>query len=308
MILPTIKYLTEAHEEQSKVLGIVPYLPCNLRCPFCCTSNGQEIEGALSSEFYRRLLEDNMEQFGLACVLSMGEPLLQPDLFFYMVEPALEAGKPVVLFTNGTKIDKNLAKRLVKSGIGIVGKLYSSSPQLNDQLVGNKHLYSYVTLDGSLHVPKYVVNLLEEGVDKNNFALNTIVVKPNLEEIAAMRQALGEVGIIHFAEFPDVSGRMEDETTRTRYNPSQEERSRIIEELSRVDDYPYKLIKCERHFDIRLLLYRVIGNVIFIGPTGNVIIPKLGVVANGECIGNLKEKHLVDILANAPQIPTKTPP
>lgn len=296
MTIQSIKYLTEAYEKESLVFGVVPYSPCNLRCGFCCTNNGEKIEGALPFEYYKKLFKDNIDEIGVAYVLSMGEPLLQPNKFFDMVEPVLEADKPVVLFTNGIKIDKKLAKRLVENKIGIVGKLYSGNKKLNEELVGRCNLYGdYVRL-GDIQVPEYVAHLLEQGIDKDNFSLNTVIMKLNLEDMGIIRQCLNKAGISHFAEFPDISGRMENEKSRTVYLPEQWLRELAIEEYSKLDNYNYDLDEDERHLDIRLPLYRQ-GNVMFIGPTGNVITPKKGIVAKGEYLGNLQETCLDEILS-----------
>ncbi len=88
---------------------------CNLRCEMCNHWRTHR-ESPLSSE---RLLEIVDELAGLGCrkiQLSGGEPLLRP-VVPELLERATGHGIRVAMTTNGTLVDKAMAKRLVEGGL-----------------------------------------------------------------------------------------------------------------------------------------------------------------------------------------------
>lgn len=94
---------------------------CNLHCIHCYSgSRDKEYEGELTTAEGTALLDD-LAGFGVPTVLfSGGEPLMRPDLF-ELAEHARDRGLRSVLSTNGTRIDRDAARRIVAAGFSYVG-------------------------------------------------------------------------------------------------------------------------------------------------------------------------------------------
>jgi MoaA/NifB/PqqE/SkfB family radical SAM enzyme len=94
---------------------------CNLKCVHCyAQSKDIEYTNELTTKQGKELIDD-LAQYGAPVILfSGGEPLMRPDL----PELALYArskGMRAVISTNGTLIDKKMAKVLKEIGLSYVG-------------------------------------------------------------------------------------------------------------------------------------------------------------------------------------------
>jgi 12,18-didecarboxysiroheme deacetylase len=111
---------------------------CNLKCLHCyaqATATGAPDELSLAEGL--ALLRD-LRDFGVPVVLfSGGEPLLRPDLF-HLVEQAVAYGMRAVLSTNGTLIDRDLARRLQGLGLSYVGISLDGTEAVHDRFRGQK--------------------------------------------------------------------------------------------------------------------------------------------------------------------------
>lgn len=90
---------------------------CNLRCAHCRASAVENRSpDELSFEHARGLLSDIASFARPVIVLSGGEPLVREDIFD-IARYGTELGLRVVLATNGTLLDSDVAARLAESGI-----------------------------------------------------------------------------------------------------------------------------------------------------------------------------------------------
>ncbi|CAD6493185.1 MAG: Coenzyme PQQ synthesis protein E [Candidatus Argoarchaeum ethanivorans] len=111
---------------------------CNLRC-IHCYSQSRDIEytNELTTEQGRELIDD-LSHFGVPVVLfSGGEPLLRKDLF-ELASYAISKGMRAVISTNGTLIDREMAKRLKEIGLSYVGVSLDGMQETNDRFRGVK--------------------------------------------------------------------------------------------------------------------------------------------------------------------------
>ncbi|MFH0926161.1 MAG: radical SAM protein [bacterium] len=111
---------------------------CNLRCVHCYTdSDNIAYEGELSTKEAKDVIED-LGRFKVPALLfSGGEPLLRKDLF-ELAGYALEHGIKPTLSTNGTLINKKIAKEIKKTGFTYVGISLDGIGEVNDQFRGLK--------------------------------------------------------------------------------------------------------------------------------------------------------------------------
>lgn len=109
---------------------------CNLKCVHCYShSRDKEYSGELSTEQGIRMLKD-FADFGTPVVLfSGGEPLIRPDIF-ELIEYARSLNLRAVISTNGTLIDKNMAKQLKALDLSYAGISLDGLKETHDRFRG----------------------------------------------------------------------------------------------------------------------------------------------------------------------------
>jgi len=93
---------------------------CNLKCGHCYRNSGTEIQGELSTEEAKALIDQIAKANFKIMIFSGGEPLMREDIF-ELIKSADKAGLKPVLGTNGTLISKEIAQKLKDAGISTIG-------------------------------------------------------------------------------------------------------------------------------------------------------------------------------------------
>ncbi len=148
---------------------------CNLKCVHCyAQSKDIEYKNELTTEQGKELIDD-LAQFGAPVILfSGGEPIMRKDL----PELALYArskGMRAVISTNGTLIDKKMAKVLKEIGLSYVGVSLDGMKETNDKFRGFNGAFD-LALQG-------MRNCLEEGI---KVGLRFTINKKNVKDIPAI--------------------------------------------------------------------------------------------------------------------------
>ena len=146
---------------------------CNLNCVHCrAEADDHEFSGEMQLSEIKRVTDDIVSFSNPIMILTGGEPLYREDIFDiagYMHDKGLR----IALATNGTLIDKTIARKIKDIGferasISIDGKDAAS----HDNFRG---------IDGSFERAVKGAQLLKsEGVD---FQFNTTITRRNVEEI-----------------------------------------------------------------------------------------------------------------------------
>ncbi|MHB8101906.1 MAG: 12,18-didecarboxysiroheme deacetylase [Methanosarcina sp.] len=154
---------------------------CNLKCVHCyAQAKDIEFENELSTEEGKALIDD-LANYGSPVILfSGGEPTLRKDLP-ELAAYAREKGMRAVISTNGTLIDRDLAKRLKDVGLSYVGVSLDGIRETNDRFRGMKGAFD-AALSG-LH------NCQEEGI---KVGLRFTINKQNVRDIPAIFDILEE--------------------------------------------------------------------------------------------------------------------
>ncbi|MDW7651658.1 MAG: putative heme d1 biosynthesis radical SAM protein NirJ1 [Bacillota bacterium] len=106
---------------------------CNLKCIHCyMASDAVKYENELSTEEGKRFIDDLAEFKSPVILFSGGEPLIRPD-FFDLAEYATKRGIRVTISTNGTLIDKKMARKIKDLGVGYVGISLDGVGSKNDE-------------------------------------------------------------------------------------------------------------------------------------------------------------------------------
>jgi 12,18-didecarboxysiroheme deacetylase len=148
---------------------------CNLKCVHCYAhSKDIEYKDELTTAQGKELMDD-LAQFGAPVILfSGGEPTMRkdlPELAMY----ARSKGMRAVISTNGTLIDKKMAKVLKDIGLSYVGVSLDGMKETNDKFRGVKGAF-----DAALNGMR---NCLAEGV---KVGLRFTINKKNVNDITAI--------------------------------------------------------------------------------------------------------------------------
>jgi radical SAM protein with 4Fe4S-binding SPASM domain len=109
---------------------------CNLNCIHCYTdSHNEEYAGELTTEEAKRMIKELAEFKIPALLLSGGEPLIRKDIF-ELAEYARGLDMRLTFSTNGTLIDKKIAKRIKDTGFSYVGISFDGIGKVNDMFRG----------------------------------------------------------------------------------------------------------------------------------------------------------------------------
>lgn len=97
---------------------VEPTTLCNLRCRTCIRNVWDEGPGLMSTETFARIMEGVREVSPLPTVFfgGFGEPFAHPDLLA-MVAAAKSAGCRVELITNGTRLEEETRREIVRVGL-----------------------------------------------------------------------------------------------------------------------------------------------------------------------------------------------
>ena len=111
---------------------------CNLHCIHCyAKAENKEFANELSTKEGKALIDD-LAAFGCPVILfSGGEPLIRKDLP-ELSEYAASKGIRVVISTNGTLINKEMARLLKKVGVSYVGVSIDGMEEVHDRFRGVK--------------------------------------------------------------------------------------------------------------------------------------------------------------------------
>lgn len=106
---------------------------CNLHCIHCYSSSeSKKYEDELSTEEAMNMI-DQLADFNVpVLLLSGGEPFIRPDILD-LTEYAIKKGIRITFSTNGTLIDKTLAKRIKDLGVGYVGVSFDGIKEKHDE-------------------------------------------------------------------------------------------------------------------------------------------------------------------------------
>jgi len=139
-----------------KTLRLLITLDCNLKCEYCCN----KLPDVIKKFEYKALDEIDFSLYNAVCI-SGGEPLLQRELIFDVLEPKrIEFRTPVYLYTNGLLLtDRDIQ---VFDGISI-GIHYKE--QIKEVLNKINVLYDKIKLCvEDIHKEEYLPNIPDKYI------------------------------------------------------------------------------------------------------------------------------------------------
>lgn len=158
------------------LLQIELSLDCNLRCIYCYRDSGEALRNELKIAEILHVIEQAHELGAEEVVIvGGGEPLLYNKIFD-VLDFLHHNSQRITLFTNGTLINKETAKKLLDFSVSLEVKMNSRRPEIQDYLAGKRGAYQ--------QIQKGIRNLLDiDYQDKANLAIESIICKYNIREL-----------------------------------------------------------------------------------------------------------------------------
>lgn len=180
-ILEELGNFARSHQMPYHVLLELTY-GCNLRCVMCYNPT-HVANGELTLEEYEVLFDDLMALGTVQLTLTGGEVLARPD-FFDIARAARERHFALRIFTNGTRVDADVARRMAElHPISVEVSLYGGTGPTHDAVTARPGSFER-TLEGMRH-------LKEAGARVVAKALLTQLNKHEVQEICDVVADLG---------------------------------------------------------------------------------------------------------------------
>lgn len=146
---------------------------CNLRCAHCYLSAGEKGNNELTLDEIKTVLKSIKDSGGISVAIGGGEPLLRDDLV-EIIEYASSLDLLILLGTNGTLIDEEMASLLSKLPIKIQISLDGATKKTHESIRGKD------SFDLTVKGIDYLVN---KGKGKD-IVIAFTPMKPNVNEVS----------------------------------------------------------------------------------------------------------------------------
>jgi len=224
---------------------------CNLKCVHCyAQSKDIEYKNELTTQQGKDLIDD-LAQFGAPVILfSGGEPIMRKDLP-ELAQYARSKGMRAVISTNGTLIDKKMAKVLKDIGLSYVGVSLDGMRETNDKFRGMKGAFD-AALNG-------MCNCLAEGV---KVGLRFTINKKNVKDIPAIfdlleKEKIPRVCFYHLVYAGRGSKLVEQELS---HEESRKTLDLIMDRTKALHDngFPIEVLTVDNHCDGPYVYFRLL--------------------------------------------------
>ncbi len=224
---------------------------CNLKCVHCyAQSKNIEYKNELTTQQGKDLIDD-LAQFGAPVILfSGGEPIMRKDLP-ELAQYARSKGMRAVISTNGTLIDRKMAKVLKDIGLSYVGVSLDGMRETNDKFRGMKGAF-----DAALNGMR---NCLAEGI---KVGLRFTINKKNVKDIPAIfdlleKEKIPRVCFYHLVYAGRGSKLVEQELS---HEESRKTLDLIMDRTKALHDkgFPIEVLTVDNHCDGPYVYFRLL--------------------------------------------------
>lgn len=154
---------------------------CNLSCIHCVSDSGPKREGELTTEQCMQVIDTMAGMKVFQFNIGGGEPFIRED-FLDLMEYAHEKGIVTCISTNGTLIDREVARRLDKDMVYIQVSMDGATPESNDAIRGK----------GSFRRALRALECLRNrGIE---VSINTVLTKLSFPELDLINDLAGSYG------------------------------------------------------------------------------------------------------------------
>lgn len=257
---------------------------CNLKCPYCYNNSNyiQQKTAGFDLEKWKKLFQNVVKSGGVfQGVLSGGEPLLLGCEIFELADILHQDGTGFVLITNGTLLEENIVKKMIKY------KWFWIQVSL-DSYLGERHDHIRGMVGAFKKIEKGIKLLVKYNLP---VTISVVVTPKNIRDIEGIIQYAIELGVSNIL-FSEVLP-----TGRATFNKElalNKEYKKLFIRLVRDYSNKYNNININKAADHE----RYIEGVTKYKPTGLIIRPNGDVKTDclsNTIIGNAFEKDIKDI-------------
>jgi MoaA/NifB/PqqE/SkfB family radical SAM enzyme len=163
-------------------------LECNLDCCYCFSKNSTDV-GTLRYELIDKIFDNIKNAEVMRVILTGGEPLIDLEKLFYILHKLSMIEIGVILSTNGTLLDDNLAKKISR---------YVSAVQIS--LDGKQTTHNGIKGRGTFNrTIEGIKSCIKNGIFTQ---VNLIPTMLNKEEVIEVVSLCEELGVNRFHLFP----------------------------------------------------------------------------------------------------------
>jgi radical SAM protein with 4Fe4S-binding SPASM domain len=172
---------------------------CNLRCIYCYALDTPHDRNELSVDEFKDVIRQAHEMGARKIIILGGEPLLYPHLL-EMIAYIRDLGMEIELFTNGTKVTREMAQILYDHDVRVVLKMNTFDESLQDTLAGRKGSYRLMQ--------EALANLKLVGYPSETHPLgvSSIICQQNIDELPTMWEWLRDQNILPYFEMMTPQG------------------------------------------------------------------------------------------------------
>lgn len=219
-------------EPKLKNIFILPTRKCNLKCRFCSTIHRNLMGNELSDEVWKSTIdevsEENIESLH---VTGNGEPLKRFNIVLYAIKTASNLDAYCEVETNGTLIDRQKAKLLVKYCDKIKIPIDGASANTHDY-IKNKN--------GSFKKTLSAIKNIKNAEETVSIEINTVVCRQNYKDLKDIVELANQLGCkkinFHELEIFDVSSEITNSLKIDHI-----EREKLFEEIDKSKEFSESL-------------------------------------------------------------------
>ncbi|MEI6055262.1 MAG: radical SAM protein [Lentisphaerota bacterium] len=264
-------------------IEIEPTLACNYHCPYCYATRNGAPDNELSYQEITDVVKQARELGAERIIILGGEPLIYP-MIFELIDYISSLGMLVELFSNGSLLTIETARKLFTANVRLVLKLNSFKDKVQSMLTGET--------DGLKKAMQSLENAKAVGYANGNelLAVSTIICRPNLDEMEELWRYLRDRHIVPYFEVITPQGKA---TENAWLQLSAEEIHRVFAMLSALDrEYGYNWEPHPPLVGDRCLRHQY---SCLVTSTGNVF-PCVGIDI---IVGNIRETSLQEIICGS---------
>lgn len=206
---------------------------CNSRCIMCDMWKAKEVK----EEKYEQIKKviDEIYLLGAKNItLTGGEPFLRKDIF-KIIKYANRKGLNTTIVTNGTLLNKNLAKKILKSGLNNIYFSIDGTRTVNDKIRGKKG-----TFDKAINNMKNLIEIKDKNL---RVCVISILMNQNLEDMLNLVNMIKRMHVNSFVMQP-----IHKEQSKPAFNITTDKNNLLIPEskYKKIDGIIDNLIELKR--------------------------------------------------------------
>jgi MoaA/NifB/PqqE/SkfB family radical SAM enzyme len=206
--------VVKADDEKHLILslGLTTGPGCNMKCVFCYSDGGTKeannpIKGVMTLADFQKAIRESAELGAQsAIIVGIGETMMDKN-FSKIIEMVDDRGMYPLIFTNGTMLDKEMARFLFRHHTTVYLSLNSLQEETYNQITGSKGLLPRVMrgIDSCLEAGFGKITN-RNGHEVTDFAVNLMVIRMNLGHLDSIKQFCRDHGILFTCRLPERLG------------------------------------------------------------------------------------------------------